>query len=301
MLMAIAQVYLRVNKIWKRKHTKEVSESQSIAGNSLLLLNCLIWVVYYIQNGDGKSIIDTSIIIFEALVFLLISTGIFVTGQEKLSLWKLFKNALRIESQEADYLWKRMFKPERANEILKIIYLIANIDGDFDEREKRLFNNFVKEWNIKIDFELLKKEISKNNDKNIIRLKELVNEYLDHQPNSLQVAQVKDLIYLMINADNHITNEEQTIKDEIEPMLENYLNSSNKIEHYHVIVVPQTTDSEYFINNTLPHAEKINNSGGIAYSIGKYYSKSFAEIVCKEYRENLKMFTIVHLPEKESN
>ena len=301
MAMAVLQVYLRVNKIWKRKHTKEVSESQSIAGNSLLLMNCLIWVVYYLQNGDTKSIVDTSIIIFEAIVFLLISTGIFVTGQPKLSFWKSFKNAFKIETQEADFLWKRMFKPDKANDILKILYLIANIDNDFDAKEKKLFEKFTKEWNIKVDFSELERELLSSSSKNIIKLKELVADYLDQSPQRLQATQLIDLIELMINADDIQTVEEKTIIEEIEPMLEKYLERTQVTEHYHVIIVPQDSDSEIIINNSMPNAIKINNSGGIAYSIGRYYSKAFAEIVCKEYRENFRMFTIVHLPETINN
>ncbi len=299
--MAILQVYLRVNKIWKRKHTKEVSDSQSIAGNSLLLLNCLIWIVYYLQNGDTKSIVDTSIIVFEAFVFLLISTGIFVKGREKIGFWRSIKEAFRFERSEANYLWNKWFKPDNAPEIIKILYFLANIDNEFDVREKKLIDKFASNWHLKTDFSNFNKEFSDDYKENIIYLKDLISEYLNSSPNDDQVAQLKDLINLMIHADEKITKEEQIIKDEIEPLLENYLTKQDPKGYYHVIIVPQKSEHEVMLKKSMPNAEIIHTSGGIAYSIGKFFSQSYAEVVCLEFRENFQMFTIVHLPESENN
>ena len=80
----------------------------------MLLLNCTIWLISYIGKNDYESILDTSIMMFEAFAFLLIGTGFFVRGQKGLGIWKLVKAAFRLESKEADYLIKRFFRPVNA-------------------------------------------------------------------------------------------------------------------------------------------------------------------------------------------
>ena len=115
LLLTGFQVYLRVNKIWKRKHEQEVADSQSIAGLILLITNCIIWILYYIFiETDTKSVIDTSLYLFESMIFIVISTGFFVEGNSGLSLITLAKRAFKMERKEADYLIKRFFKPTNA-------------------------------------------------------------------------------------------------------------------------------------------------------------------------------------------
>ncbi len=148
LLMSVVQVYLQTNKIWKRKHEKVVAESQSIAGLSLLILNCLIWLISYVMKNDIESIIDTSLIILQSTVFLLIGTGLWVRGERKKGFWTLVKQALKIERKEANYLLKKFFKPQNAEIILDILHQVAMIDEDLDEREKNLIQFFALEWNI---------------------------------------------------------------------------------------------------------------------------------------------------------
>ena len=103
------QVYLRINKIWKRKHEREVADSQSIAGLLLLIANCILWILYYIWvEDDLLSVVDTSLYLIESAVFMLISTGLWVKGKETRNLWQLIKIALKLERKEANYLLKKV-------------------------------------------------------------------------------------------------------------------------------------------------------------------------------------------------
>src|SRR5690606_41144086 len=96
------QIYLQVNKIWKRKHELEVARSQSISGLIILGVSCIISIVYYALNDDMSSLVESGFYLVQAVVFGLISTGLFVKGQEKLSLWKLLLKAIKFERKEAD-------------------------------------------------------------------------------------------------------------------------------------------------------------------------------------------------------
>ncbi|MCX6146468.1 MAG: hypothetical protein NTW25_04355 [Candidatus Kapabacteria bacterium] len=45
------QVYLQINKMWKRKHEREVADSQSISGLTIQILSCILSICYYIFDA----------------------------------------------------------------------------------------------------------------------------------------------------------------------------------------------------------------------------------------------------------
>lgn len=297
-ILALFQLYLRANKIWKRKHEKEVAESQSIAGLGLLLLNCVIWVIYYLFEEDYRSIVDTSIIMLEASVFLLISTGLWVRGQEKVGFWKLVAQALKLERREADYLLKRFFKPVNAEKIINMLHQLAMIDNELDPKEQAILESFAKEWNIDYDVERLNNERFKGTSHNYIRLRKSLQDYLDIDPPREQVAQLRDMMQAIVSADDKVTKEEELISSELMGIISFYLDKDKKSQLYHVLIVPQKPEHEEMIMELMPESVKISISGGVAYSIGSYYSNIYAEMICRQYRQ-INLFTIVHAPEDD--
>ncbi len=294
LLMSVVQVYLQTNKIWKRKHEQVVAESQSIAGLSLLILNCLIWLVSYIMKNDIESIIDTSLIILQSSVFLLIGTGLWVRGQRKKGFWNLVKQALKIERKEANYLLKRFFKPQNAEIILDILHQLALIDEELDERERDLIQFFAIQWNIpySLDQKNIERRRQKSEDK-YVYLRNKLLDYLQRDPPVEQVAQLKDLIKEMILADEKVTKEEKLISDELNGMIDSYLQKEQQIPVYQVIIVPQRPEQEQMIRELIPDSQELRTFGGRVYSIGTFFSKAFAEIVCQRFRR-FNLFTIVY-------
>lgn len=298
--ITIIYIYLRINKIWKRKHERDVAESQSLAGLTIYILNCILWVSYYIfVEPDTKSMLDTSVYIFEGLIFFLIGTGIFVRGQTKSSLWVLIKRALKIERKEADYLLKRLFKFQNAEEIIAILHQLAMIDNELSPKEQAILESFAKEWRIDYSPEKLNKGRTEDKEINYIKLRNSVIKYLDLDPPKEQAAQLIDMIEVLIKADEKITSEEELIHAELKGIIENYLNQDKQEPHYHVIIVPQRPEHELIIKDTFPEAVKLSVSGGIAYSVGNYYSYKYAEMICQE-RRKINMFTIVYTPDTNS-
>ncbi|MCX7909510.1 MAG: hypothetical protein N2560_08350 [Ignavibacteria bacterium] len=294
LLMSLVQVYLQTNKIWKRKHEQVVAESQSIAGLSLLILNCLIWLISYILKKDIESIIDTSLIIAQSVVFLLIGTGLWVRGQRKKGFWTLLKHALKIERKEANYLLKRFFKPQNAELILDILHQIAMIDEELDEREKQLIHYFAMEWNIPYSLEQKNKE-RKNikPDEKYVYLRNKLLDYLQRDPPVEQVAQLKDLIKEMVLADEKVTNEEKLISNELNGMIDSYLQKEKQTQIFQVIIVPQNQVQEEKVKELIPDSQELRTFGGRVFSIGTFYSKEFAEMVCQRFRK-FNLFTIVY-------
>ena len=297
LILSIVQVYLRVNKIWKRKHEREVADSQSIAGLFLLMINCLLWIVYYVVEQDYSSIFDTSIIIAETSVFLLISTGFWVKRQKGMGLWALVKQALNLEREEADYLLKKFFKPHKADLIINLLHQLAMIDENLDDREKELIDIFAKEWSIEYSPDLLDKEIKESNDNRFVRLRNMVLDYLSQEPPVEQAGQLQDLMNKLVKADDEVTLEEELIISELMGLINTYLGSEKKSEMYHVIIVPQDPDQEDVIKRLSPESKKINTAGGSAFSVESYFSLRYAQMVCDEFRKK-GLFTIVHYPEE---
>lgn len=294
LIMSVVQVYLQTNKIWKRKHERVVAESQSIAGLSLLILNCLIWLISYILKNDIESIIDTSLIIAQSVVFLLIGTGLWVRGQRKKGFWNLVKQALKIERKEANYLLKRFFKPQNAEMILDILHHIAMIDEELDEREKELIQFFTMEWNIPYSFEQKEKErkvIKKEN--KFVYLRNKLFDYLQREPPVEQIVQLKDLINEMVLADKKVTPEEKLISDELNAMIDAYLQKEQQQQIYQVIIVPQNPEQANRVRELIPDSQEMVTFGGRVFTIGTFYSKGFADMICQKFRK-MNFFTIVY-------
>ena len=298
--VTMLQVYLRVNKIWKRKHEREVAESQSIVGGFLLIANCLLWILYYIYvEPDWLSSIDTFLYMFEASIFTLISTGFWVKGQVGMGFKKLIKRAFSLERKEADYLMKKFFKPTNAGIIIDILYQLAMIDDDFDPKEEALIRAFAKEWNIEFNLEKLHATKTDDTKSGYMKLRKSVEDYLLHNPQTEQAAQLKDMMQTMIEADDEVTEEEELISSELIGLIEHYISQESGANLYHVMIVPQNKDHHRSVIAMNPDATKYEISGGTAYSVGSFYSKKYADMICGQYREE-KLFTIVQNPESKS-
>lgn len=298
LFITLIYIYLRINKIWKRKHEKEVADSQSLAGMSIYIINCVLWVSYYILvEPDTKSLIDTSIYIFEGSIIFLIGTGFWVKGQRSQGLWLLIKQALRLERKEADYLLKRVFKPQNAEIIISILHQLAMIDEELDEKEIKMIQTFAKDWNIDYSIDKLNRERAFDTENNFIRLRQSLISYLDREPPVEQAAHLKDMVEQMIKADSKITHEEELISAELSGIIETYLTQDTNISRFHVIIVPQHPGQEDKIMELLPDSVKVQTAGGTAYSIGTFYSHKYAEMICRQFRKN-NLFTIVYSPEE---
>lgn len=291
---ALIEVYLKVNKIWKRKHEEQVAESQSLYGLALSLFILFVWTLKYLIIGEYTSIIDNTIYLSETITMMLIGTGMFVKSNKGLSFIQLIKKALHLERKEASYLIKAISGKEQAIEIMNILHQLAWIDNDLDKKELALINEFANAW--KIDYsennpKLI--DIPKEFIKKLELLRNYVNNYLEKEPDKEQIAQLLDIMQKLISADNQTTEQEEIIFDEVKGLLNQYLNRDSIQKYFHVLIVPQEKAQESLIKNLKPDAEEIHTAGGIAFSLEKYLSYKYADQMCENYRQK-GLFTIVY-------
>lgn len=296
-LITFVEAYLKVNKIWKRRGETEVAAAQSFLGLSLSVFSSIVWIIKYLIESNYESVAEYSIFLVEAFVFILIGTGIFVRGNREFGLWHLIKQTLRMERKEANYLLKNLFKPQNADEIIGILYQLALIDGEFDEKEKQLIEAFAKEWNIDIDYKDLEKSLPKSRESGYIHLRNCVTEYLDAAPPVEQAAVFKDMVTALIEADDRVSDEEALISGELVTMIENYVASEIKTNKFHVIIVPQEQNHDAIVADLFPESKRLNTPGGHVYSMGSYYSRKYADMMCRQFRKS-NLLTLVLEPEE---
>ena len=84
--------YLKVNRIWARKHIREVSESVSVAAALLSLFTTVPFLLKFIvidhdYVAAGKFVV--SLLVF--VVFFLVGVGYWVKREERQGLWRLMR------------------------------------------------------------------------------------------------------------------------------------------------------------------------------------------------------------------
>ena len=283
LLFSVIKGYLTVNKIWKRRKNEEVANSISIVAAMLgfavgfpFLLNSLIITHDYFSAA--KSVIA----LFLATVFTLIGTGYFVDKNRGVGFFTLMGRALKLEGSESGDLISDMIRPKGAKKIIDILHKLAAIDDDIAKEEIDLINQFSEKWNI--DIPNLKpgkpEEVT-----NLVELKALVQSYLDEGPDTEVAEGLVDLINLMAEADDEVTEEEAMAVAEFTGMISHYVSSEKggDMLMYEVNIVPQGDQQMDAVRELLPELEVVEDRGGRVFKVGKYFSEDYAEAVCEKY------------------
>jgi len=283
LLFSVIKGYLTVNKIWKRRKNEEVANSISIVAAMLgfavgfpFLLNSLIITQDYFSAA--KSVIA----LFLATVFTLIGTGYFVDKNRGVGFFTLMGRALKLEGSESGDLISDMIRPKGAKKIIDILHKLAAIDDDIAKEEIDLINQFSEKWNI--DIPNLKpgkpEEVT-----NLVELKALVQSYLDEGPDTEVAEGLVDLINLMAEADDEVTEEEAMAVAEFTGMISHYVSSEKggDMLMYEVNIVPQGDQQMDAVRELLPELEIVEDRGGRVFKVGKYFSEDYAEAVCEKY------------------
>ena len=86
--------------------------------------------------------------------------------------------------------------------------------------------------------------------------------------------------------------EEQTAFDEISGSISQYVDDETITKGFTVVIAPQDDQQDEAIRLMLANVESHTYAGGKGYTIGSYFSRNYAEIICTEYRV-LGFFTVV--------
>ena len=283
LLFSVFQFYLKLNKVWKRRKILEVANSISIVASLLGFATLVPFLLNSILiSADYPSAVKYVLGLILATVFTLISMGYFVDENRDKNFFRLLLDALGAEKSESTDLLSAMLRPHGATKIIEILIQLAAIDDDIAQEEVDLINEFAERWRIKIpDIKIGKPEKVTN----LLELKDLVQSYLNEKPD-VEVAQnLVDLINMMAEADDEVTEEEAMAVGEFTGMIAHYVSQEEggSIDAFEVVIVPQNDEQTDAVRELIPNIESVKKRGGIIFIVGTFYSEDYASAICSKY------------------
>jgi hypothetical protein len=295
-ILTLIQIYFTINKLWIRKHERVVAESISISG---LFISVLINSFFAFKNVliEGyPQLVANAMWIINSFIVILIGIGFWVSGSARKNIWFLLRQALKLERSEAGDLAKSFFRPPSAEKIIDILGQVAMIDDELAEQEKVFIQSFADAWSISIDWNYIQNSFGSKHGMGFHQVRESVKEYLNTNPPDIQVSQLGDLLRMLINADDQVTEEEQLIMDELGGIFAEHLGDKEARKVFKVAIVPQDTGQEQAIATLLKDLKKQSVAGGYAFLSEPFYSERYAEVVAERYRA-MNVFSVVIQPD----
>lgn len=283
--------YLRINKLWIRKHHPEVADSISIASNVMYLIPLSVFTVNYAVHNHWQGVIDGAIWLLSGIISILIGSRLWVLGQRNKSFRTRVNEALRLERSEVGDLAKSLFGPASGEIILEIFAHFVYIDRELEAREQEFIQTFADSWHIDIDWNEYRKLADLEQPASFMKARDSMARYLKTSPPRKQVAQLRDVLHALVQADDRITSEEELLLKEVDGLIFDYVGGVDSQASYTVVVAPQNPEQDSAIATLLPHIRKSAIAGGSGYRVGAYYSKDFANVICDQYRA-LGFFTV---------
>jgi hypothetical protein len=274
--------YLIINKLWKRKAKQDVAESISI---SAALLGLVTGIPFFIQFV----LIDQSLApalkqgfgLLTGFVFIGVGSGFWVKANRGAGFIRLFSRALNLERHESADLIKTLIQPKGAQQILTILERLAAIDQHMDEREIELIQEFARKWKIDAS-ELTAGDLDEAGD--LLAVRSAVLKYVDMRPPRDQAAQLMDVLQVFVKADAKVTAEEEMALEELTGILEEYVaDDPTDRSIFEVLIVPQNDGQVAAIAELIPGVEMTALRGGDVFSVGRFFSASYAEVICQKY------------------
>lgn len=274
--------YLIVNKLWKRKHLKDVSESVSVSAALLGLATAIpFFIQFTLIDKTPLPAMKTAIGIATGVVFVTVGSGIWVKENRDKSFLRLLLGSLNLERRESADLIKAMIQPTGAEKILDILERLAAIDREVHEKEIALIEDFAERWKVPAPDMTVGRV---DGDGSLLEVRQGVEEYLALGPPHEQAAQLMDVLNLFVEVDEKVTSEEELILEEISGMIAQYV-SGDTLDRpiYEVVIVPQSDAQVQAVRELIPGTEMKTERGGKVFSVGHFYSQSYAEVVCDKY------------------
>lgn len=288
---SFAAAYLKINKIWKRKHIDEVANSVSIMGNVFDLIPLTIFSLNFLFVAQWQGLIDSMLWIIAGVVSVLIGSGVWVQSNRGKSFWTRLKESLKLEKTEIGHLATTFFRPSAAEIILDIFARFAYIDQELVAREQELIQTFADKWHLDINWEEHRKLADLEQSVGFVKTRDTVERYLNTSPPAEQVAQLIDVLHALVKIDENVSKQEELILEEVHKFMLGYIDDTDVQANYTVIIAPQNRNQDAAIAALLPNTQKIEIAGGSGYLIGSFYSQDYANVICDQYRA-LGFFTI---------
>jgi len=276
--------------MWTRKHDTLVAESLSPIAMAMWISVSLPFVVNYTLQNNWRVVLAYFFRLMLFTFLFLVSIGFWVKDRQHKGVWQKFLKALKQEANESTNLIKALNQPSGKKELLNILYRVAWLDDELNEKERQYIQMFADTWEIDPSYLFSEPPPEKGIEK-LNKLRDEVITYLAVGPSKEQALSLSDVVQALINIDERVTKEEELIGAEISGMLINYA-SQEKTALYGVIIHPTNQKEQEDILALVPDAKEEYILGNPAFIVATFQTAPYAEAFSENYREQ-GFFTIV--------
>lgn len=256
--------YLRANKVWKRKHKKDVAESVSLLAQGVGIITLSFYATSSIIDQSFNGMVSSLIWLSMTILMVLVGSGLWVTDIRSSNFWKKLKLYLMKETSELGNLANAFTNPNEREHIRAIILKVALLDNQINDKEKEVLETVMTQWDDAIDYEVLQKESLKYNVSEIHNilsdLNQAISHYLSNSPAIDQVSKLADLIQLLIHNNGTQSDDQKLMATEVLEQLNAYITNAGIQNQFCVIVLPNPHSSIEALKSLHPELEVINTS-----------------------------------------
>jgi len=280
-VIAAVSNYLIVNKLWSRRTKRDVAESISISAALLGLATGLPFLIEFVfVDRNWAAAGKAGIGIVTGLVFVMVGAGLWVREFRGQTFLQLFTRALNLERKESADLLKALVQPAGADQLIRVFEAMASVDRHVDAREIEMIRAFAHHWHLDPP-NLTEGEVAHDGD--VVGLRRSVEDYLKVSPPADQAMELLDVLRIFVKADGKVTHEEELVLDEITGMIAEYVSAGGAQGMHEVVIVPQNDRQMEAVLALLPGITAKTMRGGTVYSVGRYFSPRYADVVCDKY------------------
>jgi tellurite resistance protein len=278
LMLSAVITYLKVNKIWSRKHHREVAESISITAAILSLFTTLPFLLkFLVIDKDFVAAGRFVLSLVGFFVFFLVGIGVWVARDERRNLWSLLARSLNMERAEMGYLVRSLTSPKEARPVLRVLQALACADDELDPRERDIVESVARSLGVEPG------PILCSTAPKLEEGREAFAEFLALKPTQERIAKVLDLARMLARADKNVSSEEHMLLAEMEMM-------ARAVRHgleprWEVLLVPQDEEERRLIESRLPESAPVRRGGGTVYVAAAFHSDGFARAACEPWRK----------------
>ncbi len=168
-------------------------------------------------------------------------------------------------------------------QIIEILRQVAMIDAHLDQAEIEFIQKFADTWDMAFDAAQMRVDMEGAGRTDYVSLRQSVTDYLSVAPPFSQVIELRDLLNTFVQSDEQVSDEETLILSELMGLFASYLDEQDLVQ-YRVLIVPQSNQQDQAITSLFPEFTKGVFAGGVAYLVGTFYSKDYAQMIADRYR-----------------
>ena len=293
LLFSVVEIYLMLNKLWSRKHIRQVADSISVSSRIIGLIPLSIFSLNYALEHQWQGVLESVMWLFAGIVQLLIGIGIWVAGNRRFGWMSLVKKALRKEREEIGYLANEIFSQHSQHKIIDILTGIALIDNSLEDTEKVYLNKLAEKWHTRIIWGGVKARHKKASISPFYNLWEDLNEYLAGRPSRKELKRLKATVHELVEIDGRPKPEEEIVLHEFDFILDRIEGNSRSVSYYSVTIVPQSIEQDHYLATHFTSLHRSEKEGGLVYTTEPFYSEKYADKVKNQFQSHGYFTTII--------